>query len=583
MLYSLSSDHLAFKALEFRGGLNIILADRMVEDQQRQSPERRTRNGAGKSSILDLIHFMLAGKPEGALTSEALTDWCFDLVLQVDDSRIDVRRGLRDSRVIIFKKIHPGFTNSEETVLSNTAWGNYLGRAWFHLNPERLPGAASFRQLFAYFARRRRDGAYDHPVRTFRAQANAVNETNLALLFGLDAEVVRRLHQSKSALKQIEAAQKALRDIDKSLPAGTRRVDLEAELSAQIAAATLARDHLKARIEAFNVLPAFRELEGELASLNEQARDLSDEDILDQEAIDANQRALELEDSLETPQLDRLFSEARIVFPDAVKRRYEEVLRFHRRLVENRQAHLQREIATAQRRITDRRPHREQLEERRRQITTALRSSGPGDELLRLRDELSEREGAIRGLEARLAEARKLEEQGEARRLEVDEAVRALRQDRRERASLVDSASRTFSQISERLYETPGQLAISATEDGLRFLPTMPSSQSAGVMSMEIFCFDLTIASLCKSRGLGPGFLMHDSHLFEPVDGRQFARALRIGATFAEKTGIQYIVTLNSDELARAQTEGDEDFSQFLLDTKLSDTPEGGLFGIRFD
>src|SRR5271170_554427 len=95
MLYSLSSDHLAFKALEFRGGLNIILADRMVEDQQRQSPERRTRNGAGKSSILDLIHFMLAGKPEGALTSEALTDWCFDLVLQVDDSRIDVRRGLR--------------------------------------------------------------------------------------------------------------------------------------------------------------------------------------------------------------------------------------------------------------------------------------------------------------------------------------------------------------------------------------------------------------------------------------------------------------------------------------------------------
>jgi uncharacterized protein YydD (DUF2326 family) len=95
--------------------------------------------------------------------------------------------------------------------------------------------------------------------------------------------------------------------------------------------------------------------------------------------------------------------------------------------------------------------------------------------------------------------------------------------------------------------------------------------------------FDLTIASLCKSRGLGPGFLMHDSHLFEPVDGRQFARALRIGAAFAEETSIQYIVTLNSDELARAQVEGDEDFSEFVLDTKLSDTPDGGLFGIRFD
>lgn len=583
MLYSLTANHPSFKPLEFRPGLNILLADRVIEDRDRRSAERRTRNGAGKSSVLDLVHFVLAGRPDGALASKPLADWTFELALQVGDDRIAARRGLADPRTITVKKIGPGFAVSDETTFSNAAWGNYLGRSWFGLSASRLPGGPTFRSLFTYFARRRRDGAFDDPVRTFRAQASAVNETNLALLFGLDAEIVRRLHQAKGALKQIETALKALSDIDKAMPVGVRRIDLEAELSAKIAAATLARDHLKERIESFNVLPAFRELEGELATLNERARDLSDEDVLDQEAIDANRRALEAEDGLAAPQLERLFGEAQLVFPDAVMRRYEEVLQFHQQLVENRQAHLQREIASAQRRTAERRPAREQIEDRRRQITAALRSSGPAEELLRLRDELSEREGAVRGLEARLAEARKLEEEGETRRLEVDEMVRSLRQDRRERAALVDSASRTFSQISERLYETPGQLAISATEGGLRFLPSMPSSQSAGVMSIEIFCFDLTIASLCKSRGLGPGFLMHDSHLFEAVDGRQFARALRIGATFADETGIQYIVTLNSDELARAEAEGEEDFSKFVLDTKLSDTPEGGLFGIRFD
>jgi uncharacterized protein YydD (DUF2326 family) len=583
MLYSLTSNHLSFKSLEFHSGLNIILADRVTEDNGPPPAERRTRNGAGKSSVLDLVHFLLAGKADGALTSEALSDWIFELVLQVGDNRVDVRRGLNDPKVIGIKETGPGFATSKETTLSTPAWANLLGRAWFHLETARLPGGASFRQLFSYFARRRRDGAYDDPVRTFRAQAAAVSETNLALLFGLDAELVRRLHQAKNALRQIEGTQKALRDLDKSLPAGARRVDLEAELSAKIAAATLARDHLKERIDTFNVLPAFRELEDELAALNERARDLSDDDVLDREAIDANRRALEAEDGPELPQLDRLFGEARIVFPETVNRRYEEVVQFHRQLVANRQAHLLREITSAQRRINERRPQREQLEQRRRQITGALRSSGPAEELLRLRDELSEREGAIRGLQARLEEARKLEEQEEAARLVVEEAIRALRQDRRERSALVDSASRTFSQISESLYEMPGHLAISATDKGLQFLPTMPSSQSAGVMSMEIFCFDLTIASLCKSRGLGPGFLMHDSHLFEPVDGRQFARALRIGAAFAEEIGIQYIVTLNSDELARAQIEGDEDFSEFLLGTKLSDTPDGGLFGIRFD
>ena len=102
-------------------------------------------------------------------------------------------------------------------------------------------------------------------------------------------------------------------------------------------------------------------------------------------------------------------------------------------------------------------------------------------------------------------------------------------------------------------------------------------------MSMEIFCFDLTIALLCNRRGVGPGFLVHDSHLFEPVDGRQFARALRIASRFCTENDLQYVVMLNSDELMRAELEGNEDFTEFLLQPSLADTSEGGLFGFRFD
>lgn len=158
-----------------------------------------------------------------------------------------------------------------------------------------------------------------------------------------------------------------------------------------------------------------------------------------------------------------------------------------------------------------------------------------------------------------------------------------LRQDRRERSTIVDTASRTFSEISESLYEKAGQLAISATDTGLRFLPQTPADGSAGVMSMEVFCFDLTLAALAKGRGEGPGFIIHDSHLFEPVDGRQFARALQIAADFSENTGIQYVALLNSDELVRAERESGASFAKYVLETELSDTPDGGLFGIRFD
>ncbi len=313
MLYRLSANQASFKSFKFRKGLNIVLADRQLptdEDEERPQ-QRRTRNGAGKSSLIDLLHFLLAGKPEGALKSKELgADWTFELSLDVGTERLTVQRKLDGSRVSILSE-----RRSDAVELTNVAWTNCLGKAWFHLDGNRQSGAASFRQLISYFARRRRDGGYDDPVRTFRAQTNAVSETNLAVLFGLDSEIVRRFHKAKNALKQIHNAQKALRDLEKNAPAGTRRVDLEATLSAQIAATTLARDHLEERIKSFNVLPVFRELEQELATLNEYGRDLSDEDVLDREAIDANQRALEQEGSDRAPRLEALYAEAKLVFP----------------------------------------------------------------------------------------------------------------------------------------------------------------------------------------------------------------------------------------------------------------------------
>ncbi|MDR6624476.1 DUF2326 domain-containing protein [Caulobacter segnis] len=519
----------------------------------------------------------MAGRAEGALKADALADWAFS-----GEFSGPVGVGLGVDRSLCNPSVVQRRVRGKAGQLSTSALAQELGEDWFKLGEKQGPGGPSFRQMMPYFARRRRDGGYDHPARSSRAQTPAASEINLAHLFGLDAEIVRRLHVAKAALKQNDAARKVLRDLDKAA-SGTTRADLEAQLSARIAAASLASDTLREKIETFNVLPAFRELERELSSLHQEARDLSDADVLDQEVIELNLRALGAEQPLAPTNLESLFGEANVVFPDLVARRYDEVAQFHARLVENRREHLTSEIEAARRRIQIRAALRESVEARRRSITASLRVSGPAEELLALRDELSAREAEVRNLEGRLAEARSLDERGEALERDIDEAIRALRADRRERSSIVDDASKTFSSISQRLYERPGELAISATDAGLKFLPSTPSDNSAGVMSMEIFCFDWTIATLCARRGMGPGFLIHDSHLFEPVDGRQFGKALALGARLAQETGVQYIVTLNSDELQRAEIESGEALASYVVEPRLSDEPDGGLFGIRFD
>ena len=100
---------------------------------------------------------------------------------------------------------------------------------------------------------------------------------------------------------------------------------------------------------------------------------------------------------------------------------------------------------------------------------------------------------------------------------------------------------------------------------------------------MQIFCFDLMLAELTTKRGIGPGFLIHDSHLFEGVDERQVAKALQLEAEHAEGAGFQYIVTMNSDVLPEDVFQDGFDVRQHVSPTRLTDEEEtGGLVGLRF-
>jgi uncharacterized protein YydD (DUF2326 family) len=97
-------------------------------------------------------------------------------------------------------------------------------------------------------------------------------------------------------------------------------------------------------------------------------------------------------------------------------------------------------------------------------------------------------------------------------------------------------------------------------------------------------CFDLMLTEMNIRRGRGPGFLIHDSHLFDGVDERQVAKALQLGAERAEAAGFQYIVTMNSDALPKDGFKRGFDIASHLMDAKLTDaTDTGGLFGLRFN
>ena len=81
--------------------------------------------------------------------------------------------------------------------------------------------------------------------------------------------------------------------------------------------------------------------------------------------------------------------------------------------------------------------------------------------------------------------------------------------------------------------------------------------------------------------GRGPDFLVHDSKLYDGVDERQVARALELAAEVTREEGMQYIVTMNSDDLTKAERMG-FDAEPYVIEPRLDDSDQGGLFGFRF-
>ena len=59
MIHSVTADRPSFKTVELKPGFNVILAERTKESTKKDS-----RNGLGKSTLIEIIHFCLGGYPK---------------------------------------------------------------------------------------------------------------------------------------------------------------------------------------------------------------------------------------------------------------------------------------------------------------------------------------------------------------------------------------------------------------------------------------------------------------------------------------------------------------------------------------
>lgn len=587
MIRRFGSDLASFKTLTFKPGLNILLADKSEGANDRQS-----RNGAGKTSFIELVHFLFGAdaRKEGIFRSDALTAWTFDVAVDIAEDTISaVRSGAKPSRIMVNGPVEkwpipPQFDSGAGLFeLSNENWKANLGQLWFGLpisaGDESERYQPSFRSLFSYFVRRQNSGGFQQPMQHSGMQQAWDQQVSICYLLGLDWSIPGRFQELRAQEKVAQELRKAARSGDLGRFFG-KAADLRTKLT--IAEARAAR--LRQQLETFEVVPEYKALEREANELTREIDGMNVENVIDGDLLQQLRASLSDEDAPDLGDVTKLYAEAGVVLPDMVRRRFDEVERFHRTIIENRRAHLTAEITSAEARVAERDQRTAERDHRRRQIMGMLRSGGALEHYTSLREEAGRAEAEVEGLRQRLDTAERIE--STKAELDIDRAnlSKALRDDIHERADIIREAILAFEALSESLYEKAGSLTISETGSGPQFDVHIDGQRSKGITNMQIFCFDLMLTEISLKNGRCPGFLIHDSHLFDGVDERQVAKALQLGAERAEAAGFQYIVTMNSDALPSEGFKAGFDIRSRVMGTMLTDaTDTGGLFGLRFE
>ena len=293
MIRFLGSNLASFKALTFRPGLNIVLAEKSEGATDRQS-----RNGAGKSSLIELVHFLLGAevRPENVFRSAKLIDSSFDIGMDVKGEQITAARsGKRPSRILVEGNFEswpkaPTEKTDGAAEYSNETWKDNLGALWFGLPSESEEGYPSFRSLISYFARRQGSGGFIQPIQHSAQQQTWDQQIAVSYLLGLDWNLPQRF-------RELSAREKVTKELRKAAKSGElgqyfgRAADLRTRLTVVEAHAKRLREQL----DSFQVVPEYKELEREANDLTRAIDIRNADNVLDGDLIRQLRGSLEEE------------------------------------------------------------------------------------------------------------------------------------------------------------------------------------------------------------------------------------------------------------------------------------------------
>ena len=582
-LHRLTANKETFRPVEFTEGLNVVLAEKATS-----SGKKDTRNGVGKTTLVDILLFCLGGqatKGKG-IVQEALRSWVFTLEMTLKGSRVQVSRSVADPQHIRVKgnvdgwAIRPDHTElTGDSVYETPRWLTLLGWALFDLDPSvnaqndhPVP-----KGLLSCFVRNGQP-AYRNIDSHDLTGADGKEKVNLAYLLRLDWEFIGKIKELREALKDLRTTKKGIQDKSLFEVAGNPeeiRVE-QSKIQAEIA-------ELKKDLASRDFSSQYEHLQDRINELTRDTLSLTSRITAEKRKLGSFLLAIQAEQDATPEVVEELYREAGFAFPELLRKTLAEVQAFHEQVVVNRKGFLGSEISRLSDEIKKLTQERDEKSKRKGELTSQLETQDVYTELAKHQERLAELKSLDNRHEQWLKDIEGLDQKIKDREAEIDKTRKDAADDFGERKSVLDKFFEDFSLFTSELYGKPGVLSILPEKDDYAFSVDMAKRGSDGVRQMGIFCFDLALLKAQGRFGREASFLIHDTPLFDAVDDRQRALALEIADRETRAMHGQYVCTMNSDKIPRDEFSKDFDFDSHVIH-KLSDaTPSDSLLGIHFE
>lgn len=582
-LVSLSSPSGLFEKIVFKDGLNIILG--------RYSKSGKDINGIGKTTIINLIDYcLLADGVKSELFNEKyvfLQSEKVKLKFVIGEVIYSIERGFEDKKKVLFTK---GDKKPIEFIDADLRLilGAEIGKG-----QSGIYEPIWFRTLMSFFVQNdhnfsQRDAA--NPLKFTVGKRQPELFTYIFSLLGIDNSQIWGFDNDTVELKNLRADQTR---INKQISEQTGKTvdDFRGEcesVARKVDKLEYGLDNFKFDGNVANLEEKLKALSGEISGLNKQHitlvskhRDIQESLLID---VDVNPEAV-----------SDFYSVIHPEFSGFIKKSLAEVIDFRREISTNRRKFLKVREAHYKTRLDEIKSKLISLESERSKVFKMLDEKSAFDSLKSAYNNLVEEKARLSGQLTYIEQLDHIEEAIARKKSNVSSTVAKLVADKNEYLQVVDDVKETFLDLVEGSVDIDSSDVSpyfnidfkSNQKSPIKLSLEVPRGSSLGKGRFKILAFDLTvfITSVLRKSNF-PSFLVHDG-VFHAIAHKTRINFLNyINAKLNELGDIQYIITVNEDEIIFPESEGVSVDLDFKLEDKtlitLEDNPNHMFLGKEF-